>query len=553
MAVGPGDVRRLLLDVHVAAAPRSRRTTSGIGSPTCSRRSSARRCRCAARIARDPRRGAGGAARRGRRHARRRRAQRTGHRTPRLDARPASADAQRPLPASRALRRARASGRGAGRARRSRSPRPRTRAAPCRALINGRRRHLQIVGIALSPEYVYTVRPGRAHPRREALRRLLDGPPGPRRGLRHGGRLQRRRADAGARRQRAGRDRRARPPAAAVRRARRHSAQPADLELVAQQRTGAAARLRPARPDDLPRRGGVPAQRRADAHRLGAARADRGAQGARLQQRRDRPALREVGPRGRGRRQRGGRSWRAPGWDAASSACTTTSSASRCCSTGCRQASRCSGWRSASSSAVAGAVGAVRRAVRLPPAEAMRPEPPARFTHQRRRAHRPAPVPRAGRPHGRPAHRAPAGARGHVHPRHRVVGGHAGARLVLHRRDGRDVARAVRPRAAAGRHRRLRRAADLRRPSTPCGACPACWPWSRSAACPSACARDTCRASWSSPGMPDDPRLQRVVDLVGQAVALPSAGLVLSGALADGASASARDRWSTSRCSKGAA
>ena len=39
-------------------------------------------------------------------------------------------------------------------------------------------------------------------------------------------------------------------------------------------------------------------------------------------------------------------------------------------------------------------------------------------------------------------------------------------------------------------------------------------------------------------GIPDDPRLQRVVDLSGHAVALPSAGLVLSGALADGAAAS---------------
>ena len=75
------------------------------------------------------------------------------------------------------------------------------------AIINGRRRELEIVGIALSPEYIYTIRPGELMPGRLALRHLLDGQPEPRGGVQHGGRLQRPGADAACRARRAGRHR----------------------------------------------------------------------------------------------------------------------------------------------------------------------------------------------------------------------------------------------------------------------------------------------------------------------------------------------------------
>ena len=94
-----------------------------------------------------------------RRHARRARPRRAGHRPPRLDPRAPRADAQRSVPAPRPLRRARAAA---------------TRCWSSEAFADGqparRRRHasarsstaagsaLRIVGIALSPEYVYEIR-----------------------------------------------------------------------------------------------------------------------------------------------------------------------------------------------------------------------------------------------------------------------------------------------------------------------------------------------------------------------------------------------------------
>ena len=66
------------------------------------------------------------------------------------------------------------------------------------AVINGRRRWLTIVGVALSPEYVYAIRPGEIVPGRAALRHFLDGPPSAGIGVRHGRRLQRRHAGARA-------------------------------------------------------------------------------------------------------------------------------------------------------------------------------------------------------------------------------------------------------------------------------------------------------------------------------------------------------------------
>ena len=56
--------------------------------------------------------------------------------------------------------------------------RPRARATASAPIINGRRRELEIVGIALSPEYIYGIRPGRADAGRLALRRVLDATAG---------------------------------------------------------------------------------------------------------------------------------------------------------------------------------------------------------------------------------------------------------------------------------------------------------------------------------------------------------------------------------------
>ena len=44
-----------------------------------------------------------------------------------------------------------------------------------RAVINGRHRELEIVGLALSPEFIYTIRPGDIMPDDERLRHHLDG------------------------------------------------------------------------------------------------------------------------------------------------------------------------------------------------------------------------------------------------------------------------------------------------------------------------------------------------------------------------------------------
>ena len=159
------------------------------------------------------------------------------------------------------------------------------------AVINGRRQRLRIVGVALSPEYVYQIRPGEHPPRRPPLRRPLDGPSAswpPPSTWRAPSTTSPCRSRP-ARRSHGGHPP-ARPPARALRRPRRIP------RRAARSRTGSIAdELEQLRgigivcPSDLPRRRGVPAQRRPDPARLGAARADRGAQGVRLH------ATREVG------------------------------------------------------------------------------------------------------------------------------------------------------------------------------------------------------------------------------------------------------------------
>ena len=60
------------------------------------------------------------------------------------------------------------------------------------AIINGRRRDLEVVGFGLSPEFIYTIRPGELIPDGHPVRGVLDGTARAGRRLRHGGRLQRR-------------------------------------------------------------------------------------------------------------------------------------------------------------------------------------------------------------------------------------------------------------------------------------------------------------------------------------------------------------------------
>ena len=99
------------------------------------------------------------------------------------------------------------------------------------------------------------------------------------------------------------------------------------------------------------------------------------------------------------------------------------------------------------------------RAVRLPPAEAMRPEPPARhaITLARTRAASPARSAAGKDDSAKPA--APACAHGALGARCRLRRRHSDRRDVLARRDRSASRRAVQRRAAPGLHGRVRRAA----------------------------------------------------------------------------------------------
>jgi putative ABC transport system permease protein len=90
-----------------------------------------------------------------------------------------------------------------------------------------------------------------------------------------------------------------------------------------------------------------------------------------------------------------------------------------------------------------GALGAVRRAVRLPPAEAMRPEPPARFPAGTHRADGARSLALRLGAHDRAQRGAAAPAQPHVGPRRRLLGGHPGGQHLLHRRHRLHGGRAV--------------------------------------------------------------------------------------------------------------
>ena len=150
------------------------------------------------------------------------------------------------------------------------------------AVINGRRRWLTIVGVALSPEYVYAIRPGEMFPdqRRFGIfwmdRRALASAFNMEGGFNDVSLRLARGASAPKR------HRRPRSPDRAVRRAGRV---PQSLQLSAwtlENELRQLQTLRVLRAADLSRRRGVHPERRADACAGAPAPADRGAQGARL-------------------------------------------------------------------------------------------------------------------------------------------------------------------------------------------------------------------------------------------------------------------------------
>ena len=158
---------------------------------------------------------------------------------------------------------------------------------------------------------------------------------------------------------------------------------------------------------------------------------------------------------------------------------------------------------------------AVRRAVRIPPAEAMRPEPPARYRRSAvRTPWRRCGLPLATRMVLRNLERQPVRVAA-SRCRHRVRGGGAVRRLVVHRRDERAPRPAVRSGDAAGCDRHLRRAALEPRRCTTCA--PAgrhgCRADARGAGAPPR--RPAHANARRSPGCPT-PELNRVVDPTGE-------------------------------------
>ena len=277
-------------------------------------------------------------ARRRQRHARPRTDRRTGHGPARVDSREPAAAAQRSLPAARAVDRAGPPGRGA----RQRGVRRRARTRAGRSDSGGdqrpppppddRRR-----GALARVHLQHPAR--RARARQQAVRDALDRPAGAGRGLRHGGRLQRRGARAVARRADRRRHRPPRSDPRALRRARRDSARAATVALDGGERARAAPELRLHAAAHLPADRRVHSQRGAHPRPGAAAAADCVAQGARLHQHRHRVALPEVGA---GHRARSASSW-ASAWARGSgrwsSRSTTTSSAFPSCSSASRSAS----------------------------------------------------------------------------------------------------------------------------------------------------------------------------------------------------------------------
>ena len=202
------------------------------------------------------------------------------------------------------------------------------------AVINGRLRRLTIVGVALSPEFVYSIRPGELVPDdqrfgifwmdEKALAAAFDMEGGlQRRGLALS-------PGASSEEVIARLDRILEPYGGSG----RHSARASAVALDGGERAVAASEFRLPAPADLPARRRVHSERRADARAGAAAAADRLAEGPRLRQRGHRLALPEVGLRHRRRRHGHRRVAGARSSARSSSASTTSTSVFPSCSFG---------------------------------------------------------------------------------------------------------------------------------------------------------------------------------------------------------------------------
>ena len=148
--------------------------------------------------------------------------------------------------------------------------------------------------------------------------------------------------------------------------------------------------------------------------------------------------------------------------------------------------------------AALGALSSVRRAVRIPPAEAMRPEPPARYRVgllERGPLGR-----RLGccHPHDPAQHRAPALPRRRLDCRYRAGDCNPGGGAVLRRCHGCVEGDAVLIRSTAGRHAQLLSSLSRRAPSTNCVHFRAYNMWSRCGRCLCGCVMATAHATWRS-------------------------------------------------------
>ena len=172
-----------------------------------------------------------------------------------------------------------------------------------RAIINSRWRVLTVVGIALSPEYVYAIGPGALMPDDQRFGVLWMGHEALQAAYRPRRRVQRRQPRAAAGHGPGVRGRSRRPPARALRRRRRVRAGRPDLELVPDERDRAASDALDHPADRLPGRGGVPHAHGDGSADRGRAQRDRPAEGVRLPQPRHRAALHALRARHRRRRR----------------------------------------------------------------------------------------------------------------------------------------------------------------------------------------------------------------------------------------------------------
>ena len=180
----------------------------------------------------------------------------------------------------------------------------------------------------------------------------------------------------------------------------------------------------------------------------------------------------------------------------------------------------------------AGTFGAVMRAVRIPPAEAMRPEVPARYKRTLLETPLISTVSGNRRAHGSPQHRPPSISGRGLRLRHLLRGGHPDARPRLQRRDRSTHTDAVLPGRATRRHRQLRRAPkqlrEVRARRLP--GVIAVEPQRTVAVRVRAAHRERYLAIT---GVPATPRFKRIVDRNGEPIRLPPGGVVLSQTLAN--------------------